>query len=157
MKKHRPALFAFCWLLLTQQAGAGTLEAYQAGSWSTMRAAHAGRPWIVHLWGMSCEPCRAELSAWSRFQRQHPQAPLTFIEAEQANPVDIAQVLKQSALGGEQWFSPEGLSDTARYEISRHWFGELPLTLLISADGSMQTRVGGMDFRQMEDWLKRQK
>ncbi len=157
MKASRMLIALTC-LLICQIASAAGLQWYSADSWDAMRKAHASRPWIVHLWGMSCEPCRAEMPAWARFMHKHPDADVTFIEVEQATPSDVEAALAQAGLqGSDQWVSASGFDDSARYAIDRHWGGEIPLTLLVSPDGRVQAITGTMDFHGLEAWTGAQK
>lgn len=136
---------------------AGELQWYQEDTWSTLIKAHKSHLWIVHFWGMSCGPCRAELSAWSAFLRNHPHLAVTFIEID---PVDdlsaVREVLSNAGLiGGEHWVCAYGLDERQRYIIDQKWGGELPFTLLISRGGSVQAINGTMDFHCLDSWLRK--
>jgi hypothetical protein len=156
--KLRHTLIALICLCMGQIASAAGLQWYSAGSWDAMRQAHASRPWIVHLWGMSCDPCRAEMPAWGRFMRNHRGADVTFIEVEQTTASDVEAVLAQAGLqASDQWLSTNGFDAEERYAIDRRWGGEIPLTLLISADGQVQTITGTVDFRRLKAWIDKQK
>ncbi len=107
--KLRHTVIAFICLCMGQVASAGGWQWYSAVSWDAMRQAHASRPWIVHLWGMSCDPCRAEMPAWGRFMRNYRGADVTFIEVEQATASDVEAVLAQAGLQrSDQWLSTNG-------------------------------------------------
>lgn len=152
MKFHR-IWIALMWLSACQIASAAGLQGYGADAWKTLQQRHAGHPWIVHLWGMSCDPCREELPAWGRFVHAHPRVDVTFIEVEQTAPAEVETALAQAGLtGSDQWLSVNGFDDAQRYAIDRHWGGELPLTLLISPDGKVQTITGTMDFHRLGTW-----
>jgi len=146
---------ALIWLSVCQIAAASGLKEYGADDWLVLQKAHAAGTWIVHLWGMSCDPCREELPAWGSFVRGHPQVDVTFIEVEQAVPSVVEAVLGRAGLtGSDQWLSVNGFDDGQRYAIDRHWGGELPLTLLISPDGQVQTLTGTTDFRRLDAWTR---
>jgi thiol-disulfide isomerase/thioredoxin len=152
MKRHRILLALIC-LSICPIASAAGLQWYNAESWNTLRSAHASRPWIVHLWGMSCDPCRQELPAWGRFVHEHPDIRVTFIEVEQAVPSEVEAALSQAGLiGSDQWLSANGFDAAQRYAIDRHWGGEIPLTLLIAPSGQAQTIAGTVDFHRLVVW-----
>ncbi|WP_052408758.1 TlpA disulfide reductase family protein [Paraburkholderia acidipaludis] len=156
--KRRQILLAFAGLSICKFAGAAGLQWYDADSWNMLMHAHASRPWIVHLWGMSCDPCRKEMPAWGQFVHDHPAAQVTFIEVEQAAPPEIQSALAQAGLtNSDQWLSANGFDSSQRYAIDRHWGGEIPFTLLISPDGKVQTVTGTMDFRRLAAWAGAQK
>lgn len=139
-------------------AGAAPLQWYNPEDWGALRSAHAASPWIVHLWGMSCDPCLQELPAWGRFLRDHPQAHVTFIEVEKADRSDVQSMLGRAGLAdSDQWQSANGFDAAQRYAISRRWRGEIPMTLLISPDGKEQTIMGTMDFHRLAAWVGEKK
>jgi thiol-disulfide isomerase/thioredoxin len=157
MKRCRTLIAMGC-LCVAQIANAAGLQWYGADSWDAMRAAHASRAWIVHLWGMSCDPCRVEMPAWARFMREHRGTDVTFIEVEQATPTEVDAALAQAGLqGSDQWLSTTGFDAEERFAIDRHWAGEIPLTLLVSPDGHVQRIFGTMDFHQLDAWVEKQK
>lgn len=157
MKRYRILLVLAC-LSICRMAGAAGLQWYNADDWNALRTAHASRPWIVHLWGMSCDPCRQELPAWGRFLHDHPGTQVTFIEIEQAAPAEVEGALARAGLAGsDQRLSADGFDVAQRYAIDRHWGGEIPFTLLISPDGKVQTITGTMDFRRLAAWVGTQK
>jgi hypothetical protein len=157
MKPGRIFLALIC-LSIFRIAGAAGLQWYNPGDWQALRSAHASSPWVVHLWGMSCDPCRLELPAWGRFMHDHPGARVTFIEVEKAAPSDVNAALARAGLASsDQWLSADGFDAAQRYAISRRWRGEIPMTLLISPGGNVQTVMGTMDFHRLGAWLAEQK
>ncbi|WP_345798307.1 TlpA disulfide reductase family protein [Castellaniella sp. MT123] len=152
MKLNR-MLLVVAGLAVCRLAGAAGLQWYEAGDWATLRGQHASAPWVVHFWGMSCSPCRQELPAWSRFIRDHPDARVTFIEVEQADPSAVQAVLEKAGLAeSDQRLSSDGFDVAERYAIDRRWHGETPMTLLISPDGQAQKVTGTMDFDRLTAW-----
>lgn len=157
MKLRRIVLALMC-LSICKVAGAAGLQWYNANDWDALRHAHASRPWIVHLWGMSCDPCRQELPAWGRFLHDHPGTQVTFIEVEQAAPPEVEAALAQAGLAGsDQRLSADGFDAAQRYAIDRHWGGEIPFTLLISPDGKVQSITGTVDFHRLTAWAEARK
>ncbi|MGF6873499.1 TlpA family protein disulfide reductase [Paraburkholderia sp. MM5477-R1] len=151
--KRRQVLLALLCLSICKFAGATELQWYDADSWNALKHAHASRPWIVHLWGMSCDPCRKEMPAWGRFVHDHPGTQVTFIEVEQAAPPEVESALAQAGLAGsDQWLSADGFDAAQRYAIDRHWGGEIPFTMLVSPAGKLQTITGAVDFRRLAAW-----
>jgi hypothetical protein len=156
--KFRRTLMALACLSICGTAAAAGLQWYHANDWDALRSAHASRPWIVHLWGMSCDPCRQELPDWGRFVHDHPGIPVTFIEVEQAAAHEAESALAGAGLAGtDQWLSVGGFDAAQRYAIDHRWGGEIPLTLLVSPDGKVQTITGTVDFRRVATWAAAQK
>jgi thiol-disulfide isomerase/thioredoxin len=63
------SLFALLMLVLLacscEAACANDLHQFVRGSWSDIRKAHAGKPTVVHFWGVTCGPCRIEMPNWA--------------------------------------------------------------------------------------------
>src|SRR4029079_15501480 len=89
MRLARLTLGALLGLMLhaaSLAAVAGEPQALSRGGWQQIRSAHAGRPTIVHLWGLTCAPCRVEMPEWGKLVRDHPDVNLITIHAERAPP-----------------------------------------------------------------------
>jgi hypothetical protein len=152
MKLHQLLLVAVG-LTVCRLASAAGLQWYEAGDWAALRSEHAATPWVAHFWGMSCGPCRQELPEWGRFIHDHPDAHITFIEVEPADPPAVQAVLEKAGLAAsDQRLSAEGFDVAERYAIDRRWHGETPMTLLISPDGQIKKITGTMDFDQLAAW-----
>src|SRR5260221_557708 len=63
-------LAALLLLLALPAAAAAEPQPFERGSWSALREAHAGRPMVVHLWGLTCAPCLVELPRWETVRRR---------------------------------------------------------------------------------------
>lgn len=130
------------------------------GSWAEIRAAHAGRPTIVHVWGMSCGPCLAELPDWAIFLRAHPGADFVLVNGDRPGDDRQGLVDERLAKAGlrelERWRFAEPHLDRLRFEIDPAWQGELPYTLLIARDGAITSFSGSADFSELSGWLETQ-
>jgi thiol-disulfide isomerase/thioredoxin len=140
-------------------ATAGPLEPFGRGSWNQILKAHAGRPLVVHFWGLSCAPCRKEMPRWGEVLAKRPDAPIVMINADLVPNValDAQKFLDQSGLAGaENFIFEEGFVERLRYEIDPQWQGEIPLTLLIGRDGKRVTIEGAAPASAVLDWLEGQ-
>lgn len=140
-------------LVMATAAQAADIRSLGLGDWAALRAAHAGRPTIVHLWSLTCAPCLAELPEWSRVRG----AELVLVATD---PVEQAPrlnaVLGRAGLAGvESWAFADPYTEKLRFEIDRRWRGELPRTLLIGADGSVEVVSGTMDPERLRHWLEK--
>ena len=138
--------------LVSAQAGA-PVQPYRVGQWPEIMARHQGRPFIVHLWGITCGPCLAELPQWGKFVARHPDIPVVFIEMDQAPlPVVLRYVSDSRLTQSEHRVLVDPFDEYVRYEIDPTWRGELPLTLLFSPDGKRQRVSGEFDFPGADAW-----
>lgn len=155
------------WFALAALIGATTLQSmtaaaatdihpFKRGSWQEIRKAHAGEPLVVHFWGVTCGPCRAEMPEWGKFLNERAGLHLVMIDADLVpnEPSAVKTMLEQSGLSAaENWMFTDEFAERLRYEIDPHWQGEIPLTLLISPDGTTSTIEGVADLTSVSAWL----
>jgi thiol-disulfide isomerase/thioredoxin len=158
----RPLAFALC--LLAGMAGASEsaeeILPFVRGSWQAMRQAHAGKPLVVHLWGVTCGPCRVELPHWGELMRERPDLKLVLIEADLVpnEPGAVAAMLVKAGLGAaESWMFRDGHEARLRFEIDPQWQGDIPRTILIARDGTATTLPGSAELSVVRSWLDEQK
>ena len=151
--------FVLLLLLLSSPALAEEPQAFVRGSWQGVRQEHAGRPMIVHFWGVTCGPCLAELPRWGEFIGEKPGVDVVMVAAD---PVvgerkAIAGVLaKAGCAAAESWMFADPFTDRLAYEVDPSWAGELPYTLLVGADGSVTAILGEVNFSELHVWVAEQ-
>jgi thiol-disulfide isomerase/thioredoxin len=150
------ALFA----TVVSAATEGELHPFKRGSWQEIRRAHAGQPFVVHFWGLTCGPCRVEMPKWGRLLQERPDLKLIAIDADlipnEANLV--SEMLAKTGLGSaENWMFADDFVERLRFEINPRWRGEIPMTLLIARDGKITIIEGMPDPPQVRTWLDGQK
>jgi thiol-disulfide isomerase/thioredoxin len=141
-------------------AGTEDVHAFARGSWQQIRKAHAGAPLIVHFWGVTCGPCRAEMPQWGRFLNEREDLRLVTVDADLVPnaPTAVEAMLAESGLSAraENWMFSDDFVERLRYEIDPHWQGEIPRTVLIAADGTTTALEGVADFAEIRAWLDAQ-
>jgi thiol-disulfide isomerase/thioredoxin len=141
---------------IANSATAVELRPFVQGSWQELRRVYAGRPTIVHFWGVTCGPCRTEMPEWGRLLRERPDMNLVMVDADLVpNEPDkvIAMLLKTGVSAAEQWLFDDGYEERLRYEVDPHWQGEIPYTILIAQDGTTTTIAGAAEPAQIRTWL----
>jgi thiol-disulfide isomerase/thioredoxin len=143
----------------TWVAAGGEPNAFVRGSWKEIRTAHAGRPTVVHFWGLTCGPCRTEMPQWGELVHQRADLALVLIDADLApnEPAAVTAMLARSGLSKvESWLFSDGFVERLRHEIDPQWQGEIPYTLLIGRDGTTQRIEGIADLEAVRRWLDAQ-
>ncbi len=141
---------------ITGSASAVELRPFVQGSWQELRRIHAGRPTIVHFWGVTCGPCRTEMPEWGRLLRERPDLNLVMIDADLVpNEPDkvIAMLSRTGVSAAEQWIFDDDYEERLRYEVDPQWHGEIPYTILIAQDGTTTTIAGIAEPAQIRAWL----
>jgi thiol-disulfide isomerase/thioredoxin len=146
-------------LLVASSASAEDLHPFVRGSWQQIRATHAGKPIVVHFWGLSCAPCRVEMPNWGKLIAERPDLNLILINADIVPNERRAVAATLSAAGlvpAENWIFQDSFVEKLRFEIDPSWRGELPLTLLIARDGTTTASEGIADLDKVRAWLDSQ-
>jgi thiol-disulfide isomerase/thioredoxin len=136
------------------------MKQFVRGSWQEMRLSHAGRPTLVHFWGVTCGPCKLELPLLGQFVKDHPGLDVVTISADLVPnlPQAARAMLDKAGLGAaENWLFSDGFVERLRFEIDPAWQGEIPRTMLIAQDGSVTTIEGSAEIADLEKWLLQQK
>jgi thiol-disulfide isomerase/thioredoxin len=150
------AVLALVFALVSVTAFAATEpQPFLRGSWQALRTAHAGRPTIVHFWGLTCGPCLVELPEWGKFAHEREDLDVVTVAADPVAvaPADLAAALAKAGLSGtENWHFADRFGERLEYEIDPTWRGELPLTILIDRDGATKSILGPVDFAALAAW-----
>ena len=134
------------------------LKPFGRGSWHELTKAHAGRPTIVHFWGVTCGPCKVELPQLGAFMKDNPGIDMVTISADFVPnlPEATRAMLERSGLSlAENWIF-DGFADRLRFEIDPTWQGDIPRTLLITGEGEMTTIEGSAEMADLQKWSERQ-
>ena len=146
-------------------AGAGEPAAFRpfdAASWRALRAAHAGRPTLVHFWGMTCGPCRTEMPRLGQVLAAHPGVDVVTVDTDEAGgavaSADAALAfLRQSAMPlADAWRFADPFAARLFYAVDSAWQGEVPMTVLLARDGTVTRHVGAADPAALEAWFAAQ-
>jgi len=104
------------------------LKPFERGTWQGVLRGHAGRPVLVHFWGVTCGPCKVELP-----------------------------LLDKAGLSStENFIFNDGFVERLRFEIDPAWQGDIPRTMLISRDGTITTIEGSAEIADLEKWSAQQ-
>jgi thiol-disulfide isomerase/thioredoxin len=128
---------------------------FEKGSWQKIVRAHAGRPTIVHFWGVTCGPCKVELPLLGQFMKDHPDIDVVTISADLVPnlPDATRAMLKKAGLSSaENWMFGDGFAERLRFEIDPSWQGDIPRTMLISRTGPVTTIEGSAGIPELEKW-----
>jgi len=153
------SLVALPFALAPHAARAADPLPFGRGSWAALRAAHRGKPSVIHLWGLTCAPCLVEMPLWGKLVAERPDLRLVLVAADPVpqDPARVSEMLARSGLGkAESWAFADRFYERLRYEIDPAWGGELPRTLLIDRDGRVTILPGVADLAEVRAWLDRQ-
>lgn len=151
--------FLLAGFLATLAAEPAKLKPFERGSWQKLLRSHAGRPTLVHFWGVTCGPCKVELPELGEFMKQHPSVDIVTIDADLVPNSDAAaaSMLKDAGLiSAENWMFRDGFAERLRYEIDPAWQGDIPRTILVSGNGNVATIEGVTEPAALRKWYEEQ-
>ena len=160
MKRNLIATILLLAALPAVSASDSAMMSFQRGSWRQLLHSHAGRPMLVHFWGVTCGPCKVELPQLGEFMKQHPAIQVMTIDADlvpNSEAAALAMLRSAGLSSAENWMFSDGFADRLRYEIDPAWQGEIPRTLLIAADGNITTIEGSAEPSVLEKWSVEQR
>lgn len=149
-------------LLLTTAAlgdASAETQSFERGSWQKLLASHAGKPTVIHFWGLTCAPCLVELPAWGKLQASRPDLRLVLVAADPVlqPPERLQATLARAGLdSSESWSFTDSFYERLRYEIDPAWSGELPRTVMIDRAGKATVLPGVADLAKVRAWLDAQ-
>ena len=147
-------------LVLAAPAAQGPLKPFGRGSWQAIRQAHAGRPAIVHFWGISCAPCLTELPKWGQLSREKRDVDLIFVDADPVaeGPAKIAAAMTRAGIASsENWVFADRFLERLWFEVDPNWAGEMPFTVFVSRTDDAKSTSGAADFATVRAWIDAQK
>jgi len=145
-------MLALLALLAGVAAQAAELKPFVAGSLQQIRAAHAGRPFVLALWSLTCSHCQEELARLGALQRRHPQLNVVLISTDTPEDAETltATLARHGLARAEAWVYADGFTERLRFEIDPRWGGELPRTYFYDRAHTVTARSGALAPAELE-------
>ena len=144
-------------LIFAASATAGDLHPFTAGSLATIKSRHAGRPFVLTLWSLTCHHCAHELQTLGKLARADKTLPLVIVSTDTpGDAADIRAALKRFGLDRlDTWVFADPVPERLRAGIDPAWRGELPRSYLFDAEHRSEAHSGLLDEAQLGRWLRR--
>ncbi|CCD91209.1 putative thiol-disulfide isomerase/thioredoxins-like [Bradyrhizobium sp. ORS 375] len=161
MKKTFAVLAVLALAALTgpSTAASPSLKPFERGSWREVLRAHAGRPTLIHFWGVTCGPCKIELPQLGKFMADHPEIDVVTISADlvpNLSTATQAMLDKAGLAGAENFIFNDGYAERLRFEVDPSWQGDIPRTMLVTRDGAIETIEGSAEISDLDKWSQAQ-
>jgi thiol-disulfide isomerase/thioredoxin len=151
-------VFAIVFLSFIQPASGADLKPFDAKSPAAIQRAHAGKPYLLVMWSLYCDPCRHEMALWGPLRRKYPGVGFVLVSTDgEGERAKVADFLRRHDLSGVQtWMFADEFSERVRYAVDPAWRGELPRTYVYDASHRREAYSGVLDPKALEAWLARQ-
>jgi thiol-disulfide isomerase/thioredoxin len=151
------------WLALALLLAAGgafpaELRPFDSGSMAAIRAAQAGKPFVLAFWSVHCPPCREELAHWGAWSRRHPGVHILLVATDDPGERELAAaaLARHDLDRVETWAFADAYAERLRWSVDPKWRGELPRTYFYDAGHRAEARSGRVDTAWVEAWLAKQ-
>jgi thiol-disulfide isomerase/thioredoxin len=115
-----------------------------------------GKIVLLNFWASWCVPCLQEMPMLAQFQHDHAADDVQVVGVAMEQPQSAAAFLKRVAVGYPVLTGID--ADPVPTTVFGDTAGLLPYSVLIGRDGRiLETKLGPLDERLLEDWLKEAK
>ncbi|MDZ4349091.1 MAG: hypothetical protein U1A22_06115 [Xanthomonadaceae bacterium] len=123
---------------------------------AALGASHAGKPYVLALWSVHCEPCRSELELLSQFTAAHPEIAIELVATDflEDRPAAKAMLAEFELDGVRTWAFADDFAERIRYAIDPRWRGELPRLYLFDADHQPTAISGRVEADTLAEWQR---
>ena len=131
-------------------------QPFVRGSYQQIVSMHAGKPFIVAFWSLTCTNCRDDLAMFGKLARKYRDFDLVLVATDSPEQnEEIAQTLQHYRLEhAESWVFADNFAERLRFEVDAQWYGELPRTYFHDAQGHVMALSGTLDHEQTERWIR---
>lgn len=128
------------------------------GSYQQLVSARQGKPFIINFWSLSCPYCKTELDMFKKLTRKYPKLDLVLVSTDTPEEAKLisATLAKFSLNKAEAWVFADSSAGRLRFEIDKHWYGELPRTYFFNAKNEVKAISGKIERKEVEQWINEQ-
>lgn len=145
--------------LLVQTAYSETarLQPFVPGSYRQLLDNHAGKPFMLVIWSITCSSCLKDMALLNTMRKAHPNVDIVMLSTDDSTATDdIQKILAKNELGGlENWFFADENPQKLRYEIDPKWYGELPRTYFVDKNHNREGVSGVLTQENYEQLFKK--
>ncbi|KGK00390.1 TlpA family protein disulfide reductase [Thalassotalea sp. ND16A] len=129
--------------------------AFDAIEFEQIKQQHMGRRWLMLLWSVDCPPCFKELKMINNLSQQVKDLAIVIVNTdEQVAAGERQQIIDDYQLQRFQHFYFEdGKNDHNRFVIDPTWYGELPRSYFVDANGKFHGKSGLINEAILSKWL----
>jgi hypothetical protein len=137
---------------------ASDLEPFDAATPAALRAANAGRPFVLVFWSTTCEPCVEELPLWVGLARRHPGIAVHLVLlplSGSGEEADAKRLLAERGAGSLRVAAVrDDVPERVLHAVDPAWRGELPAAWFFDAAHRSERRLGRVEMSWVESWMK---
>ncbi|RLA01878.1 MAG: hypothetical protein DRQ47_07515 [Gammaproteobacteria bacterium] len=135
------------------------LEPFNSNVFTQIKEENLGKRWLLVLWSVDCPPCFKELALLQKLRSEKQLLPIVIINVDDNDEVagQRVELLKRFQLNElPNYYFQDGEGDKQRYNIDSQWYGELPRSYFVEANGTFHGKSGLMSEQVLTKWLLNQ-
>lgn len=155
---RRWCFLALFLLLNTAAASTVTLKEFVPGSYNAILDSRRGEAFVLVFWSLDCPPCRRELAMLGKLAKERAALPLVLVSTDEIHlSNEVASVLEAHSLSAmESWIFSDDFVQRLRFEVDRHWYGELPRSYFFDPAQGRRATSGILDEEELRAWIRQQ-
>jgi hypothetical protein len=124
-------------------------------SLAAIQKENAGKPFVLALWSVHCEPCMREMAVWRAMQQKYPGVQVALVATDPpAERARVTAFLRRFDPGPvERWWYADEFETRYRFAIDPKWRGELPRTYFFDAAHKPEAHTGVLDPQWVASWF----
>lgn len=132
-----------------------SLRPFLTGSYNEIIERHKQKTFVLVLWSVDCPPCHKELEMLGKLVVKHPELNIVLVSTDIETENNVVQaILSKSQLRNiESWIFRGESDQSLRYEIDRHWYGELPRSYFFKPSGQKEVTSGVLSEKKLIAWF----
>ena len=153
MKLWQRCIIFWIFLFFAQGVQA-EVKPFLKGSLSSILEESKGIQTAIIFWSVTCSPCIQEMYLWKELVQKDPELNLVFVSTDMISTSDkISKILNRFELEDHaSWAFADSFVEKIRFDVDPQWYGELPLTFLLSTNGNMQKVIGMVEDQDLKQW-----
>ena len=140
--------------LALAQGASGALQPFGPDAFSELKVRYASEPVLVLLWSVDCQHCKEGMARAATVRGEHPELNLVIVNVDAGeDAAEVERILDALALSdADNWQFVEAPAARLRATIDPEWYGELPRSYLIDANGNVEGFSGRLLPEFLEYW-----
>ncbi|TVS16902.1 MAG: hypothetical protein EA417_07825 [Gammaproteobacteria bacterium] len=143
-------------LTLAHAAGAA-LQPFDTDAFDEIRTRYANETVLVLIWSLDCHHCKDGMAKAAGLLDERPGLNLVLVNVDPADEAAaVASTLQKLGLSeADNWQFVDAPAARLRATIDPQWFGELPRSYLIDAEGNSAGFSGRISQDALDHWRQR--
>jgi thiol-disulfide isomerase/thioredoxin len=139
MKSYFRPLLSLVLAVACVAAAAEPIQPFGPDSMQRIMQAHKGKPFVLVVWSLDCEFCRASLDTLAKAKQQRPDLDVVTVSTDRADDPQLGPMMRdrlvKAGMERDAWAYGPLPPERLRYAIDHKWHGEKPRSYWFNAAG----------------------